>query len=180
MNFSIVHPLSAIGRQIVPVIAVALIAMSLGRFPVVAQGLESEGAIDAIIGSDVKTDEVSKEGDIDRVAKAIANSRKSAEFARKAYNIDSLEIVFVPEVDENLAKVLEENEADITLLRESIEGSAIFYHAIDSRSIMLTNIIAAEFDEGNEVVIFVKGTSDTADRNIETPAVEPEGSGPAE
>jgi len=171
MNFSSVHRLST-GKKIVPVIALALMVLSMGRFPVVAQGLESEGAIDAIIGSEVKTDEVTKDGDIDRVVKAVANSRQSAELARKAYNIDSLEIVFVPEVDENLAKVIEENEADITLLRESIEGSAIFYHAIDSRSIMLTNIIAAEFDEGNEVIIFVKGTSDTADRNIETPAVE--------
>jgi hypothetical protein len=172
MNFSMVHPLSAIGRQIVPIIALALIVLSLGRFPVDAQGLESEGAIDAIVGSDVKTDEVSKDSDIDRVAEAIANSHQSAELARKAYNIDSLEIVFVPEIDEKLAKVLEENQTDVTLLRESIEGSAIFYHAIDSRSIMLTNIIAAEFGDGSAVTIFVKGTSDTADRNIETPPVQ--------
>lgn len=172
MTFPTVHLLSATGRKIVPIIATALIMLSLGHFPVDAQGLESEKAIDAIVGSEVKTDEARKDGDIDRVVKAITNSRQSAELARKAYNIDSLELIFVPEIDEGLAKVLQENESDIQVLRESIEGSAIFYHAIDSRSIILTNIIAAEFVDGSNVTIFVKGTSDTADRNIQTPAVE--------
>lgn len=163
---------SSTWSRLAPVIALLFVAMGSNRFPAAAQGLEREGAIDAIIGSDVKTDEVSKEGDIQRVADAIANAHQAAELARKAYNIDSLEIVFVPEVDEELAKVIQEHQSDVTLLRESIEGSAIFYHAVDSRSIMLTNIIAAEFSKDTEVTIFVKGTSDTADRNVETPAVE--------
>lgn len=173
MSFSIAHPLPLICRQsFLLMAAVALIMVSVARFPVIAQGLESEGAIDAIIGSDVKTDEVHQDSDLKRVMDAIVNSRHSAELARKAFNIDSLEIVFVPAISEDLARVLEENDADIKVLRESIEGSAIFYHAVDSRSIMLTNIIAAEFGEGSDVTIFVKGTSDTADRNIETPPVE--------
>ena len=173
MNFPIAHTLPLIRRQsLLLLAAVTLVMVSVVQFPASAQGLESEGAIDAIIGSDVKTDEVHQEGDIQRVIDAVSNSRHSAELARKAFNIDSLEIVFVPTINEDLAKVLEENDADVKILRESIEGSAIFYHAVDSRSIMLTNIIAAEFGEGSDVTIFVKGTSDTADRNIETPPVD--------
>jgi hypothetical protein len=173
MKFSIANPLSSICKNSrLPAIALAVLMAGAAQSPVLGQGLDSEEAIDAIIGSDVKTDEVHQDGDIQRVTDAIANSRQSAELARKAFNLDSLEIIFVPEVSEALAKVIEENEVDVRTLRESIEGSAMFYHAIDSRSIMLTNIIAAEFGEGNDVTIFVKGTPDTADRNIETPAVE--------
>jgi len=149
-----------------------LAAVGLGSLSAAAQGLESEGAIDAIIGSDVKTDEAKRESDLKRVVAAVENSRGSAEQVRKAYNIDTLEIVFVPEISEELARMLAEHDADVRVLRESIEGSAIFYHAVDSRSIMLTNIIAAEFGEDGTVTVFVKGTSDTADREVETPPVD--------
>jgi len=173
MTFSIANPLSSICKgSLLPAIALAVLMAGAAQSPTMAQGLDSEEAIDAIIGSDVKTDEVHQDGDMQRVVEAIANSRHSAELARKAFNLDSLEIIFVPEVSEDLAKAIEEHENDVRTLRESIEGSAMFYHAIDSRSIMLTNIIAAEFGEGNDVTIFVKGSPDTADRNVETPAVE--------
>src|SRR5690606_10944845 len=118
MNFPIAHTLPLIRRQsLLLMAAAALVMASVAQSPASAQGLESEGAIDAIIGSDVKTDEVHQEGDIQRVIDAVSNSRHSAELARKAFNIDSLEIVFVPTINEALAKVLEENDADVKILR---------------------------------------------------------------
>ena len=150
---------------------VAILAVTM-QLPVHAQAIDRETAVDAIIGSEIKTDEVHQASDIQRVIAAIQNSRHSAELARKAFSLDTLEIVFVPELSGDLAKTISENDVDIKVLRESIEGSAMFYHAIDSRSIMLNNIIAAEFGDENDVIIFIKGTSATADRNIEVPAVE--------
>src|SRR5690606_11011717 len=127
-------PLSLFRKHALPcAAALALCVAGASQSPVLAQGLGSEGAIDAIIGSDVKTDEVHDASGIERVITAIANSRHSAEMARKAFNLDSLDIVFVPNVDEELAKVIDEYEEDVKTLRQSIEGSAMFYHAIDSR-----------------------------------------------
>lgn len=152
-------------------LALALILAVAVQAPVHAQAIDRESAIDAIIGSEIRTDEVRQASDIQRVIAAVQNSRHSAELARKAFSLDTLEIVFVPEISEALATTIAENAVDIKVLRESIEGSAMFYHAIDSRSIMLNNIIAAEFGDKNDVVIFIKGTSATADRNVEVPAV---------
>lgn len=153
-------------------LAITLVLAGAVHYPASAQGLDRETAVDAIIGSSVKTDEVRKDSDIARVVVAIENSLHSAELARKAFSLDSLEIIFVPEINDAVAKAIADNESDISVLRESIEGSAMFYHAIDSRSIMLNNIIAAEFVDANDVTIFIKGTSDTADRNIEVPAID--------
>ena len=68
--------------------------------PLSAQGLESEKAIDAIIGSEVQ-----------------------------------------------------EREQEISELRQEIEGNAMLFHAIDSRQILLRDVLAVEFD-GNAVVIY--------------------------
>lgn len=140
------------------VMALALMLAPLASHPLLAQGLESEEAIDAIIGSDVKTEQTTKEEQTERIVSAINNTLASAEEVRKAFSLDTLEIVFLPDIGrENGAveQALEEHEPEIDALRESIEGSAMFYHAVDSRGILLRDIVAVEFGENNSVTIFV-------------------------
>lgn len=152
---------SGLGDKILPILAaVAFLLTPLGGLPLLAQGLESEEAIDAIVGSDVKTQEADEGDKTDRVIVAVENSLDSAESVRKAFSLDTLEIIFLPEKTANsgpVAEAVEENEEAIETLRQSIEGSAMFYHAIDSRSILLRNIIAVEFAEDNSVTVFVRG-----------------------
>ncbi|MCT7376141.1 hypothetical protein [Chelativorans salis] len=141
-------------------VALMFLIAPLANPPLLAQGLESEGAIDAIIGSDVKTEEAANEEEAERVVAAIENTLSSAESVRKTFSLDTLEIVFLPEDTETgpIGEAIDEHREEIEALRESIEGSAMFYHAVDSRSIMLRDIVAVEFGEENVVTIFVNGS----------------------
>lgn len=140
--------------------ALAFMLAPLAQHSLMAQGLESEEAIDKIIGSDVKTDETKKDDQTERVVAAIDNTHQNAEAVRKAFSLDTLEIIFLPDIgqgDGAIEEAVERNENEIASLRESIEGSAMFYHAVDSRNILLRNIVAVEFGEDNNVTIFVQG-----------------------
>lgn len=125
-----------------------------------AQGLQSERAIDVIVGSDVTTAQENARADESRILAAIDRSAETASDVRKKFSLDHVEIIFLPDIGEGNTAVetkLEEKKAEIMMLHEAIQGSAMFYHAIDSRSIMLNAIVALEFDDKNGVTIFVSG-----------------------
>lgn len=151
------NPAVPLEKMLPLLVAFLFLLAPLANLPLLAQGLESEEAIDAIVGSDVKTEEVSREEQIDRVTTAIENTRQSAEMVRKTFNLDTLEIVLLPPAKEDgaIEQAMAEHEEEIQLLRESIEGSAMFYHAVDSRQILLRDIVAVEFGNDNSVTIFV-------------------------
>ena len=157
-------------------------AVGLAALPALAQGLDSEGAIDTIVGSDVKTGEKSAVDESERVIAAIEATMDNAQLVRRAFNIDEVEIVFLPEVGEGDSGITEKREefADqIVELQQSIEGSAIFYHAVDSRQILVRDIVAVEFgDENRTVTIFVAGAAPAGaapeEDTLEDEAVPPE------
>lgn len=123
-----------------------------------AQGLDSDGTIDTIIGTDVTIGEEEAGASQQRIIAAIENSSANAANVRRKFSLDNVEIMFLTDIgDENSAigAKLREYEPQVIELRESIQGSAIFYHAVDSRSIMLNRIVAVEFDDRNGVTIFV-------------------------
>lgn len=138
-----------------------LIAMLFaGAVTSFAQGLDKEGAIDTIVGSDVTTGEEAATKDEGRIIDAIENASQAAATVRRKFSLDRVEIVFIPDLndeDTDVEAKLLEYKPQITELRESIQGSAMFYHAVDSRSVMLTDVIALEFDDQNGVTIFVRG-----------------------
>lgn len=150
-------------RNSTPLALVLAGAFGLAALPALAQGLDSEGAIDTIIGSDVKTDEKSAVDESERVIAAIEATMDNAQLVRRAFNIDEVEIVFLPEVGEGDSGITEKREefADqIVELQQSIEGSAIFYHAVDSRQILVRDIVAIEFaNENRTATIFVAGAA---------------------
>lgn len=134
---------------------------SVPNTPLLAQGLESEDAIDAIVGSDVKTEETRAKADTVRIVSAIANTRENAERVRKTFNLDELEIVFVPDIGEEESAIddaIAKNKDEVEALHEAIEGGALFYHAVNSRSIMMRDVIAMEYKDNNRVTIFVSGS----------------------
>jgi len=133
---------------------------SVPDMSLLAQGLESEESIDRIVGSDVKTEEIRAKTDAERIVSAISNTRENAEKVRKTFSLDVLDIVFVPDIGEEesaIDEAIAQNEIEIQTLREGIEGSALFYHAVDSRSIMVRDIIAMEYGDDDKVTIFVRG-----------------------
>jgi len=140
--------------------ALAFLFTPLAQQPLMAQGLESEEAIDAIVGSDVKTEQKGKDEQIGRIIAAIDSTIDNAERVRKTFNLNTLEIVFLPDLGNGegaIEQAIAEHEPEIQALQESIEGSAMFYHAIDSREILLRDIVAVEFADQENVTIFVNG-----------------------
>ncbi|WP_367717032.1 hypothetical protein AB2N04_03315 [Nitratireductor sp. GISD-1A_MAKvit] len=141
-------------------VALALvIALGLNS-PLSAQGLQSEKAIDAIVGSKVKTEEVGAGAASERVVAAIDATAENAERVRKTFSLDEIDIVFLPDLEDDgndIGEAIAKHENEITLLRESIEGSALFFHAVDSRSIQLRDVVALEYADNGAVTIFVKG-----------------------
>lgn len=125
---------------------------------VAAQGLDAEGARETIIDAPVATEEKPVAEENERIADAIGRTAESAAEVRKRFNIGKLDIVFVEglaDQDSPLAQAIETHAASIEALRKEIEGSAIFYHAIDSKQVLLRDVVAVEFGDGDSVTIFV-------------------------
>lgn len=128
--------------------------------PLWAQGLDAEGAIDTIVGSEVNTDEETVAAGEERIVAAIDKTPENIGEVRRRFAIDRVDIVFLPDFGEEQtaaearAAALEDRIAE---LRNEMQGSAIFYHAVNSRSILLTDVIALEFGDDNGVTIFVAG-----------------------
>lgn len=140
--------------------AAAFLLASMPNVALLAQGLDAEGAIDAIVGSQITTAEEATAADEERIVAAIENTSDNAAEVRKRFSVDNFEIVFLPDLGEEETTVeasMEEFQPEIAALREAIQGSAIFYHAIDSHSVMLNDVVAMEFDDDNGVTIFVAG-----------------------
>lgn len=141
--------------------AATLLVAATPNMALLAQGLDAEGAIDTIVGSDVTTGEEAVAADEERIVAAIENASASAAEVRKRFSVERVEIVFLPDLGEEETAVeakMAEFEAQITELREAIQGSAIFYHAIDSHSVLLNDVVALEFGDDNGVTIFVAGS----------------------
>ncbi|WP_252911472.1 hypothetical protein [Aliihoeflea aestuarii] len=141
-----------------------------------AQGLDSEGAIDTIVDSEVKTEELSATEESGRVVTAIDASLDNAQIVRRAFNIEEVDIVFLPGVgagDSGISEKRAENADQIVELQQAIEGSAIFYHAVNSRQILVRDIVAIEFENENRTAtIFVAG-AEPGTAVPEAPADEP-------
>jgi len=135
----------------------ALLAMA-PIIPLNAQGLDAEGAIETIVGSDVATEEKNVAEEEARLVAAIALSHDNAVEVRKRFRLDNVEIVFVPDLadDGAIDAKLSENADAVKELRQSIEGSAMLYHAVNSRAVLLRDVIAVEF-QGDDVTIFAAG-----------------------
>ena len=139
----------------------AFLAAAAPVHPLNAQGLESEQAIDTIIGTEVGEEESRAATDAKKVIAAIEKTRDAISTVRKTSTLDKVDIVFLadaaateggppPEIE---AKV-EEHQEEIDELRKELEGNAMLYHAIDSREILLRDVLAVEFDDANGVVIY--------------------------
>lgn len=125
-----------------------------------AQTLNDDTTVKSIIDAEVKTAEKPLAQEQQRIADAIGRSRENAEQIRKLTNVDELEIVLVPDLsrkDTPLAARIEANRDAIDELRETIEGSAIFFHAIDSRNVLLRDVVAVEFGDRAHVTVFAVG-----------------------
>lgn len=138
----------------------AFVAAAMPAMDLKAQGLKSPQAIDAIIGSEVEQEEVPVAADTERVIAAIEKSVENAATVRKTTNLDRVDIVFLSDaalteggLPAEIDAKIKANQAAVTELRQELEGNAMLYHAIDSRNVLIRDVLAIEFDQ-RSVVIF--------------------------
>lgn len=146
------------------VLPLAFLLAGMPGQALLAQGLDAQETIETIVGSPVETAEEAIGADETGIITAIENSLDNATDIRKRFALDNVRIVFLPDLAEKdgaaqnrVRAVMEKYRSEITTLQESIQGSAIFYHAVNSRSILLNNIVAVQFTDKNDVTIFVAG-----------------------
>ena len=146
------------------VLPLALLLAGMPGQVLLAQGLDAQETIETIVGSPVETAEEAIGADEAGIIAAIENSLDNATDIRKRFTLDNVRIVFLPDLAEKdgaaqnrVRAVMEKYRSEINTLQESIQGSAIFYHAVNSRSILLNNIVAVQFTDKNDVTIFVAG-----------------------
>jgi hypothetical protein len=133
--------------------------LALAAPQVFAQGLEAEGARDTIIGSEVKTDETTVEADAERIVAAIENTAQTTQDVRRRFNLGDVAIVLISDIDapdNPVAEAIEAHQEAIGEMRVAIEGSAMFFHAVDAHNILLQNVIAMEFHD-DDVIIYAIG-----------------------
>ncbi|MCV0395126.1 MAG: hypothetical protein K5872_02850 [Rhizobiaceae bacterium] len=137
-----------------------LVAASAQTFPLGAQGLDDPQAIDKIIGTTVEEEETEAEAVPERVIAAIEKTPENISTVRMTTSLDKVDIVFLPDAAQlqggppaEIEKKLEERSDDIQRLRQELEGNAMLYHAIDSRQILIRDILAVEFDEDRRNVV---------------------------
>jgi hypothetical protein len=142
--------------------AASLLCVLLAGGPAVAQqGTESKEAVDTIIGTEVQEEEAQASADAGKVIAAIEKTREQIALVRKTSKLDKVDIVFLadaaateggppPEIETKV----KEHEADINELRQEIESNAMLFHAIDSRQILMRDVLAVEFQGQDAVVIY--------------------------
>jgi len=140
------------------VVLLLLAAMMVSRLH--AQGLQSPETIDKIIGSEVQEEQMEAAAEMDRVIKAIEMTADNISTVRKATALDKIDIVFLTDAAATeggppaaISAKLEEHKEEIVQLRQELEANAMLYRAIDSRQILLRDILAVEF-VGRDVVIY--------------------------
>ena len=139
--------------------AAALMAAFAPQTALMAQGLESPDAVQKIIGTEVKEEESRAKADAGKIVAAIEKTPESVATIRKTSKLDKVDIVFLidsakteggppPEIE---AKV-KEHEEEIAQLRQELEGNAMLYHALDSRQVLVEDVLAVSFDKANVVI----------------------------
>lgn len=131
-----------------------------------AQGLGSAGTVDTIVGAPIDEETTRAVAEAERVIAAIGRAAESIDKVRKTTVLDRLDIVYVTDAaiteggpPPEIEQALDENRDAIAALRTELEGNAILYHAVNSRQVLMRDVLAVEFETDRHAVIYVAGRS---------------------
>lgn len=148
-------------KWLLTVLAAIFMAISAPDMALKAQGIKNQEAVDKIIGSKVEEDESLAEKDASKISAAIEKTRENIPAVRKMTKIGKVDIVFLPDAapseggpPPDLAATIKEHEPEVKQLRTEIEGNAMLFHAINSRQILVGDVLALEFSGEDSVTIY--------------------------
>lgn len=139
----------------------AALSMVIANAPLSAQGLADPEAVDKIIGSEVVEEEAEAAADPERVISAIEKVGETAVAIRKISKLDQVDVVYLVDSAQTeggppsmIEAKIKENAAAIEEMRKELEGNAMLFHAIDSRQVLVRDVIAVEIEDQVRAVIY--------------------------
>lgn len=148
-------------RWLHTIAALAFVSALAPSLSLQAQSLDNPDTIDAIVGSPIQEEERSAANNEGRIIAAIEKAPESAALVRKTTNVDNVEIVFLADstamdggLPASIEKVADAHKAELTELRNEVEGNALLYHAINSRHVLMRDIVAIEFNDPHNVIVY--------------------------
>ncbi|TIW29703.1 MAG: hypothetical protein E5V81_01820 [Mesorhizobium sp.] len=139
------------------VVAASLFAVAAAA----AQPLGSDKPAAAIVDSDVRQEEALSRTEAGKVITAIDQTRDNIGTVRKTTKLDRVDIVFLTDAARSeggpppaIENKMKQHQDDVAELRQEIEANALLFNAIDSRRVQAEDVLAVEFDNPGQVVIY--------------------------
>jgi hypothetical protein len=117
--------------------------------------------VDSIVGSGIEEDETTAAATESKVLAAIDRTAETAARVRKTSSVDHVDIVFLSDTARSeggppprIAESIRQHETEVAELRQEIEANALIFHAIDSRRVLVADVLGVDFPDPKTVVIY--------------------------
>jgi len=138
--------------------ALASVAATAG--PAAAQSLD-DTTVKSIVGSSVEEEKATAAAEEGKVLAAIDNTADATSQVRKTSSVDKVDIVFLADSARTeggpppaIAGKIEQHKDEIAVLRQEVEANALLFHALDSRRVLIGDVLAVAFDGPRRVTVY--------------------------
>ena len=138
----------------------AIAALAAFAVPAAAQSMD-DTTVKSIVGSGISEEEKTAAAEKAKVMAAIDATTEATGLVRKTSSVDQVDIVFLSDTARSeggpppeIARKIEQHKDEITLLRQEVEANALLYHAIDSKRVLVADVLAVAFDGPKKVIVY--------------------------
>ncbi len=128
--------------------------------PAAAQSLD-DTTVKSIVGSSVQEEKATAAAEEGKVVAAIDKTTEATSQVRKTSSVDKVDIVLLADSARTeggpppvIAGKIEQHRAEIALLRQEVEANALLFHALDSRRVLIGDVLAVAFDGPKKVTVY--------------------------
>ena len=128
--------------------------------PAAAQSLD-DTTVKSIVGSSVQEEKATAAAEEGKVEAAIDKTTEATSQVRKTSSVDKVDIVLLADSARTeggpppaIAGKIEQHRAEIALLRQEVEANALLFHALDSRRVLIGDVLAVAFDGPKKVTVY--------------------------
>jgi len=138
----------------------ALASFAAAAGPAAAQSLD-DTTVKSIIGSKVEEEKASTAAEENKILAAIDKTTEATGQVRKTSAVDKVDIVLLADSARTeggpppaIAGKIEQHRDEIALLRQEVEANALLFHALDSRGVLIGEVLAVGFDGPRKVTVY--------------------------
>jgi hypothetical protein len=117
--------------------------------------------VDSIVGSGIEEDETTAAATEAKILAAIDRTAETAARVRKTSSVDRVDIVFLSDTARSeggppprIAESIRQHETEVADLRQEVEANALIFHAIDSRRVLVADVLGVDFPDPKTVAVY--------------------------